>query len=376
MGVKIERWKIAVIAALPIQILLVVWASYHPEWVERYYAHGLYPYISWVLRASSGLVPVPIGQLIFYALIVLILVRLFSLARQRWRKKITGLQLSGILVTDTLYFFSITYFLFMISWGMNYQRQPVSTVAGLDVDDIQTPELYSLCGALIEKCNTQRDLLRLAEGELPLTDKELLQKSIDGFSQAPEDFGFLRYNLPSVKSVLVPELMSAFGVAGIYFLFTGEANVNMGPPNFLVPATTCHEMAHQLGYASEDEANYIAYLTTQFNPDLSFQYSGNLMAMRYTMRAMYRTDTIQYQELIEGVSKDVLSDLAQTRAYWRSFDNPIEPISDVIYDLFLKANSQKAGIASYSQVVRLLVAEHRKGRLGLTPPEAPSNTSE
>ena len=375
MGLTSNWWKLAVAIALPLQIALVAWITRNPEWIEVYYSQGIYKYLSLGIRASSRLIPVPVGQLIFYSLLLVILVSLTRLIAKRWKGVISWGQFLRRLLLDSAYFFSIIYFFFMITWGLNYHRLPVAEIQGLDVEAVGTDELIEMCGRLIQQCNDQRKQLVLKDGELDLTKKEILTKAAEGFTYAPERYEFLRYDLPSVKSVYVPELMSLFGVGGIYFMFTAEANVNMGPPNFLVPSTTCHEMAHQLGFASEDEANYIGYLATQFNSDKNFQYSGNLMAMRYSMRALYRTDSVQYNQLVKNISEDVLSDIRVTREYWLSFDNPIEPISDAIYDQFLKANNQKAGIASYSQVVKLFVGEYRRNGMRFSS-AAPAKTSE
>ncbi len=370
MGLIKRRWKILIAALLPVQILLVAWASHHPQWVESYYSQGLYPRLSWAIRSVSRLLPIPIGQLIFYSLIALILAQLFRFFSRLRKRETSPKRLGGRLLFDLAYFGSILYFLFMVSWGLNYQRVSVVDIAQLDVDEVQADELVDMCSTLVELCNVQRSNIHLRDGELPLTDGEILSKAPQGFANVPSTHKFLEYSHPSVKSVYVPKLMSSFGIGGIYFMFTGEANVNMDPPNFLVPATTCHEMAHQLGFASEDEANFIGYLATQFNPDKHFNYSGNLMALRYSMRSLYRADSARYNTLREKISDDVLSDIRVTREYWTSFDNPLDPLSDAVYDAFLKANSQKAGIASYSQVVRLFVGEYRKERFGFAKPGA------
>ena len=43
------------------------------------------------------------------------------------------------------------------------------------------------------------------------------------------------------------------GFTGVYFPFTGEANVNVDAPACLVPATIAHEMSHQRMVFSELE---------------------------------------------------------------------------------------------------------------------------
>ncbi len=68
------------------------------------------------------------------------------------------------------------------------------------------------------------------------------------------------YRVRSVKASLFSYPGLYIGFAGYYNPFTGEAQVNMLDPDFRLPYTTCHEMGHQLGYAKENEANFIGFL--------------------------------------------------------------------------------------------------------------------
>ena len=74
------------------------------------------------------------------------------------------------------------------------------------------------------------------------------------------------------------------------------------------------------------------------------------------MRAISRTDTAAYNLLVDEIDEIVLEDLRRNREYHDQFYNPREPLTELIYDQFLKANKQQAGIASYGQMVDLLVA--------------------
>ena len=155
-------------------------------------------------------------------------------------------------------------------------------------------------------------------------------------------------------------LFSFLGVTGIYNPFTAEANVNMDPPDFLLPATVCHEMAHQAGIAPEDEANYVSFIVCSNHQNPFFQYSGYLMAMRYTMNTLKKNDERTFNELWEKIDNGVKSDLTENRKYWKHFKNPFEKYSDKVYDSYLKANNQKEGIQSYSGIVKYLLNDYRK----------------
>jgi Zn-dependent peptidase ImmA (M78 family) len=54
--------------------------------------------------------------------------------------------------------------------------------------------------------------------------------------------------------------MNKTGILGYYNPFTAESQYNPNIPATQLPFTLAHEMSHQLGYAREQEASFIAYL--------------------------------------------------------------------------------------------------------------------
>jgi hypothetical protein len=156
--------------------------------------------------------------------------------------------------------------------------------------------------------------------------------------------------------------MSYTGITGVYFPFTGEANVNVSVPDSDIPATSCHEMAHQRGFAREDEANYIAYLTCKMHPDVDFQYSGTLLALIETTNALYNQDPSAFKELRSKYSDGLIRDLGAINEYWEHYEGPVNEVSNKINDAYLKANNQSDGVQSYGRMVDLLLAEYGEGK--------------
>ena len=120
-------------------------------------------------------------------------------------------------------------------------------------------------------------------------------------------------------------------------------------------------MAHQRGFAREDEANFISYLACKNHPDISFQYSGYLDALRQVMDQLYRYDKSKYNDLKKKYSQGMTNDLHAVYQFWRNYSGSI--VAKTTYkmnDTYLKLNRQKDGIHSYGRVVDLLIAEYRK----------------
>ncbi len=363
----LSKFKIIVIGLLPVTYGFLYFIKDEPTLIEQWYSMGIYPVLSMVLRTLTGWLPFSVGEALIAAAILYVIFWLRKLWLQ-WRRKHFGTRKALLWgAAHALFAYSLIYGYFLLSWGFNYLRVPLYKQLDFELGAIHKVELQELNHDIIAKCNALRGEINLSEGELPISRDEILASAHLGYVS---DFPLVTPEPTpiAVKPIFFTSIFSHLGIAGIYGMITGEANVNLDPPNFLIPFTACHEIAHQLGYAPEEEANYLGYLATQYHPNPLFQYSGSLAALRYTMRSMYWTDSLAYAELLGTIDSLVLSDLQVTRAYWNSFDNPIEVVTDIIYDYYLKANDQPAGIASYGLVVQLLVAQRRR-----ESPEPPNN---
>jgi hypothetical protein len=145
------------------------------------------------------------------------------------------------------------------------------------------------------------------------------------------------------------------GFSGYLNPFTNEAQVDGLIPTYKYPTTSCHEVAHQLGYAAENEANFIGSLAAIHNEDLYFQYSGYTFALRHSLAELYRRDPKLYETTLTSVNKGIIKNYQEVQQFWMRYKNPIEPFFEKTFDTFLKANNQSAGMKSYSYVVALLV---------------------
>jgi hypothetical protein len=145
------------------------------------------------------------------------------------------------------------------------------------------------------------------------------------------------------------------GYSGYYNPFTGEAQVNNLIKTYKFPVVSCHEEAHQIGYAAENEANFIATLATINNDDPYIQYSGYIFALRYCVNELARRDIDKYREMLEEINPGILISYKEMRDFWASYKNPFEDFSKLFWDQFLKANNQSRGIMSYSYMVALVV---------------------
>ena len=74
---------------------------------------------------------------------------------------------------------------------------------------------------------------------------------------------------------------------------TNEAQVNTQIIQYKIPTTASHDIGHQLGFATENEANFISCFATMNHPDPCFQYSGFTFALRYFLTELSLRDRIK-----------------------------------------------------------------------------------
>ena len=151
-------------------------------------------------------------------------------------------------------------------------------------------------------------------------------------------------------------LLSYMGFAGYLNPFTLESQVNSNIPKLNYSTTAAHEMAHQLGIASETEANFVAYQTTITHPDPFIKFAGYSFALGYCYNELLKANSDSAKKKIARLNKGVLKNYQQLSIFWKKFKNPFEPYFKKSYDTYLKANGQQKGILSYNEMVSMVVA--------------------
>jgi hypothetical protein len=247
--------------------------------------------------------------------------------------------------------------MFNILWGLNYYRQPLHQTLNLDYE-YTTEELIQTTQRLIAKSNDLHRQLGYADSvkiDLPYSQRHIFKKSLDGYKTLSKEFPDLSYKPKSLKKSGWSLGLTYMGYSGYYNPFSGEAQVNNLIKTYKFAVVSCHEEAHQIGFAAENEANFIATLATINNSDPYIQYTGYIFALRYCVNEIARRDLDTYKELLKTINPGILASYKEMRDFWEKYKNPFEDFSKGFWDQFLKANNQSKGIMSYSYMVALVV---------------------
>ena len=342
--------KLGLALLLIVQIFGLRLLRYIPDTVERYYSLGIYPFFSKLSRYVFGWIPFSVGDFIYLGLIVYAL-RWLYLNVKRLRTGPAGFFLD---VTAAV---SLAYLMFNLIWGINYYRNPLYKTLELE-KSYTNEQLFDLTERMIAKSNKLHRELGYADSikiDLPYSQKEIFKRSLEGYAALAEKHPMFNYTPRSIKKSGLSLGLTYMGYSGYYNPLTGEAQVNRLIKSYKFPVVACHEEAHQMGYAAENEANFIAALATIHNPDTYIRYTGYIFMLRYCINEIARRDEAVYREMLTTINPGILKGYKEMRDFWASYNNPFEDLSKAFWDNFLKANNQEKGIMSYSYMVALAV---------------------
>lgn len=345
--------------------LVRVAAGAAPEWTESSYSRGLYPWIQRALSFASGLSPWSLGELSLLVVVAWLAWRIVGIARERMRGTGRALELACADSLRALTLAGWAFSLYMLAWGLNHARLPYSHGTGLDMRAADAQELEDATREWLQRAQELRaSLPESPDGTVAIDgDFERLASSV---ARAWERAGLADPRLAGAEPVLrdctLSFAMKLGGISGIYWPFSAEPHVNTLPPVHQRVFSALHEVAHQRGFAREDEANFLAVLVGSASDDPTLAYPVALTAFRELHRSLRSAAPERATALAIGTPPALRRDIDALIAFWtpRSpTQQALRSLSTQVNDTYLKSQGQRLGVASYGRMVDLLLAQRR-----------------
>ena len=350
---QITTWTIPIGFAIAIYIL-----SFFSVFIEQYYSTSIYTQIAELQRFITQFIPFSIGDIGYGILLLYSIIYVIIFLINLFKKKISW-QKVGISCLKIIKVILWVYIIFNVIWGLNYSRLGISHQLKLTNSQYSTEELHDITCDILDKLNESRLALGDSNYHYP-SNKIIYQQAFTAYQNANKTFSFLNYQYFSVKSSLLSSMVSYAGYSGYYNPFSGEAQLNTDLPKFITPFVTCHEMAHQLGYASESEANFVGYLAATHSNNPLFVYAAYFDIFLSANGELLERDFYSAYLNIKQLNNASKRDRKTYREYVIGKQNNMQPVMSKIYDQYLKANQQKSGIKSYNEVIGWLIAFKKK----------------
>ena len=283
---------------------------------------------------------------VFYILISILLIYflIYLILKKSW------VFLKYILITINIF-----YFVYQSFWGMLYFQKPISQQ--LDSKKISDMDIQKLAVKYLNLCKITRESLyedknhRIKVASIKQLEKEILSQQ----RKLPAIIGEkMAVDQPSVKPSLFGSFMNKTGIFGYYNPFTAEAQYNAHIPTSQLPFTLAHEMSHQLGFAREQEASFVAYLCGKDSENKELQYSVQLYVLKSLLKALSNKNPQFVKNILEQYSPKMKLDRSIEQKFFINNEGMVSDFFGLTNDLFLKSN-QQAGSATYSYFAQLVL---------------------
>lgn len=362
-----------------------------PAWVETVWLPSVGVPVTTALAAATGWTSVSVAEIAVALLVVVLLLRVAS-AWSDWgagRRTLGSVLARGVLQTAAAA--SLTVAVFYGVWGLAYLRAPLADRMGLEVPEARAEADPASVAALEAQLAAVRARAEAAWARLhPEGSEDALTTPREGLDvDAALEVAYARLatrhdlggdlaaRRPAAKAPIASDVLSWFGVGGVYVPFTGEATVNAGPPAWTRVSTRAHEKAHQRFVAPEDEANFVGFLACLSSDEPLLRYAGWMFAWGQLRRVLHRADPEAAKAELARLAPGPRADLEAVWTYWRAFDGPLEVWHRWLNDLYLRSNRVEGGVLAYGRSARLVAAwlETPEGRAQLGRVQAPSPPS-
>ena len=331
-------------------VAVALWLAVMPlprDWVETFYSQGIYPMVRELVTGMSSRT----SLVLFDWMLVVGVAGLLGWwtwgLTQAWRGR--RLRVLVLLAWRTLGLVAALYVVFLTVWGLNYRRQSLASRLGYAESRVTVAELESLTVVAVDHLNRLYDA---TEAETWPQFSDLPDRLGAPFVRVQQQLGVSvpTQGLVPRRSILTPYFRRA-GIDGMLDPFFLQILVNDSVLPFERPFVTAHEWAHVAGYAHEAEANFIAWLSC-LEGEETMQYSGWL----YLVGRLLTVVPEPARTAIAGqLGSGPRADYAAVRARFNRVVPVVQRNARRINDRYLRANRVSSGVASYAEVVQLVV---------------------
>ncbi|MCI0339349.1 MAG: DUF3810 domain-containing protein [Acidobacteria bacterium] len=346
------------LVALGIQTL----AALMPSIVEVVYSQKIYHFVSRSLSIINRIFTFSVGEVFLVALVIWFILWALWYMRRAFRGESRFFDVIKLLLLHMLWSFAVLYFIFLMFWGLNFQRMPIADTWGLERRPARSDELQAIGARIVDGIN--RNYRDASEGQdwarsstLPVTRQRLNQALETSFQNTTLLQEASQGGLGIPKSLYFTRMAGYMGYSGIYMPFTGEPTINDTIPPAELPFAMANQKAHQRGFAREDEANFVAYVICTNADDPYVRYSGYL----HGVKVLDVIERAGISGLKGSIGPGPSADLDASRQFWATVKNPdISSMSTQLLSAYLRLNRVRSGVANYDEDIPLIIGFYLK----------------
>ena len=326
------------------------------------FADGFNRTVSAAIRAGlsylTGWIPFSLAEY----LLILSPILLFLIVRFSMKRFSSSWQDVGRFCLALVSVLALVGAIFLSSFAPAYHTSTLDKRLGLEKTEVSADELSATAEILLwsmERELTEVSFATSGFSVMPYGLDEMNEHLLDAFDTVSDEHDFLPRLKSRIKPVMLSDAMSYTHITGVYSFFTGEANLNVAFPDYTLPYTAAHELAHQRGIAREDEANFMAFLVCIASDDAYIRYCGYRNLYDHVISALYEASPDAYVAVMRRAPRAVTREMAAYSNFFDKYrDTVVADVSETVNDTFLTIQGTE-GTKSYGMVVDLAVAYYR-----------------
>ena len=348
------RYLYVIWGILTLSIIVYVAALLSEPFADFY---NRYPgaFVRAILAHATNLLPLSLTEIVIILLPVIITVAIVYVVRKCHPTKRSALVFAVSLITCASLFFSV----FVLGFGCGYHGSTLDKKMGLEKKPVSVAELEETSLWLVEGVKNEIEAVEFEEksfSKMPYSLGELNKRLLDAYDKVCDKYTFIQRLKSRIKPVMLSEAMSYTHITGVYTYFSGEATLNVNFPDYTLPFTAAHELAHQRGIAREDEANFVAFLVCMESDDPYIRYCAFLNMFEYVAPKIHQSSPDRYFEIFDMLPIEAQYEIYAYSEFFKKYQDSVAgEISESINNGYLQMQGT-VGTKSYGLVVDLTVA--------------------
>lgn len=336
--------------------LLVLIIGIFYEGFAEFYSVTVSCFLRSVLAFFTGFVGISLAEIVVVLSCILLIPLFVFLVICFFRNRSLFKSVGKTIIGFVLVFVS----LFIHSFGICYLRPEIEKNMNLTRTKLTRQQMYLSSSFIKESLETVAENVVFSDDGSSLNPYSFNETSkiIDkGYKALVSEYPFVCDINAKSKKIMLSPLMTYTHISGVYFPFTGEANVNTNYPDYVVAYSIAHEKAHQRGIASEDEANFVAFLALLYSGDDYMRYCALMSMYDYYLDSIAALDSEMYIYFLQNTNKTILSEMYAYSEFFDKYRNSgASKIADAVNDRYIKVMGDNDGVNSYGNVVELVSA--------------------
>ena len=248
----------------------------------------------------------------------------------------------------------------VFGYHSGFYGESVEEKIGIERENLSPEQLYDTAILLMDAIREEIPNVSYPENtysEMTFSYAEMNKKLNEAYLTLSDTYPSFECFYSNTKPVMLSEPWTYTHISGMYTFFTGEANVNVNYPDFVMISSAAHEMAHQRGIGKEDEANFVAFLVCSLSDDPYIRYSGYADVLNDVMSQLYSASTELHAKALAYMPQELKAEYASYSEFFDKYrENVAANVSTSVNNAYISSHNQPQGVKSYGLVVDLVAA--------------------